>query len=203
MKNNYLRQAWLVIVLALCFGAVLAGVQISLQPRIDQNKLNETYEQIPELVRIRDDAHRTCRFPDKNRTRELLTDDGKIAYKAFSADGEHLGWVIKAAGQGFADRIELLIGLDAEAEIITGLYVLDQKETPALGSRITSPEWCSQFAGLTAAKPVLLTKAGPEAGRNDIKAITGATVSSRSVCEIVNAAVAEFRQRLPELKEKE
>lgn len=203
MKNNYLRQAWLVIVLALCFGAALAGVRISLQPRIDQNKLNETYEQIPELLRIWDDAGRTYKLAHEIRTRELFTDEGKIAYKAFSADGEHLGWVIKAAGQGFADRIELLIGLDAEAETITGLYVLDQKETPALGSKITSPGWLGQFAGLTAARPVLLTKAGPEAGKNDIKAITGATVSSRSVCEIVNAAVAEFHQKLPELKEKE
>ncbi|MCK4601110.1 MAG: FMN-binding protein, partial [Phycisphaerae bacterium] len=100
MKNNYLRQAWLVIVLALCFGAALAGVRISLQPRIDQNKLNETYEQIPELLRIWDDASRTYKPAHKNRTREFLTDEGKIAYKAFSADGEHLGWVIKAAGQG-------------------------------------------------------------------------------------------------------
>ena len=46
MKNNYLVQAWLVLALAVGFGAALASVQVALQPRIDENKRNETYEYI-------------------------------------------------------------------------------------------------------------------------------------------------------------
>ena len=49
-QGGYLRQAWLVIVLALVYGAALAGVQTTLGPRIAENKRNETYGVIPTLV---------------------------------------------------------------------------------------------------------------------------------------------------------
>ena len=203
MKKNYLIQAWLVLALAGCFGAVLAAIQVNLQPRIEQNKLSETYDQIPKLVRIWDEAGRFHIEADKDKTTEYVTDDGKVTYKVFGADGEHLGWVIRAAGQGFADRIELLIGLDAGCERITGMYVLDQKETPALGNKIVADKWRSQFVGRDARRAVVVAKTSPAAENNEIRAVTGATVSSQSVCDIVNRAVSEFRRRKSELKERQ
>jgi len=199
MKNNYLVQAWLVLMLAVCFGAALAGIEIALGPVIEQNKLNETYDQIPRLVKVSDNGKYVC--ADKGSTREFVSPEGKIAYKAFTADGRHLGWVIKAAGQGFADRIELLIGLDAGAEVITGMYVLDQKVTPALGSKITGAGWRGQFDGKSTLDEITVSKATPVG--SEIKAISGATVSSESVSTIVNKAVAEFRENIGRLKEKE
>ena len=196
MKSNYLVQAWLVLALAAGFGAALAGVQVGLNPRIEINKQNETYDQIPALV---------LGIERKNETvdvRELATDDGRIAYEV-SSGGVHVGWVIKAVGQGFADKIELLIGLDAPAGRILGLYVLDQKETPALGNRITEPVWRAQFPGLDAGKSVEVVKTTPAAGDNAVQAVTGATVSSLSVCNIVNQSVEQFRRDMGDLKESE
>jgi len=192
MKKNYLIQAWLVLALAVGFGGGLAGVQVALQPRIDENKRNETYDQVPNLVP----------GADKAATEPLVSADGKIAYKAI-AGGKHLGWVIKAAGQGFADRIELLIGLDSGAETILGLYVLDQKETPALGNRIVEKKWREQFAGLVAAGAVKVVKGSANRGRNEVAAVTGATVSSQSACDIVNKAVTEFREKMGQLEAKQ
>ena len=192
-KKNYLVQAWLVLALAVGFGAALAGVQVALKPLIDENKRNETYSQIPKLVP----------GADKAATVELVSADGKIAYKAI-VGSEHKGWVIKAVGQGFADKIELLIGLDARAERILGLYVLDQKETPALGNKIVELKWRGQFAGLAASNEVTVVKGKAASGdRNEVAAVTGATVSSESVCGIVNKAVAEFRKKMGSLKEKQ
>lgn len=195
MKNNYLVQAWLVLALAVCFGAALAGMQVKLQPLIEENKRNETYDQIPQLVP----------GADKGATEEYVSVDGKIAYKA-SAGGKHVGWVIKAAGQGFADKIELLIGLDPTAEKILGMYVLAQKETPALGNNIVKLDWRSQFSGLKGIDQVKVVKVAP--GRippekqkalhaaNEVGAITGATISSQSVADIINKAVAEFAGKM-------
>ena len=204
MKNNYLVQAWLVLMLAICFGAALAGMQVGLSERIDREKLNETYEQVHLLVP----------GADKDATREFVTPAERLAYEANDAQGGRVGWVIKAAGQGFADKIELLIGLDAESNQITGLYVLDQKETPALGNKIIEPAWRAQFAGLWFSGPVRVVKvplprtdAEAESLRkkNQVAAVTGATVSSVSVANIVNRAVGQFRGKLAgnELKEKE
>ena len=48
--GGYLRQAWLVLLLALLYGAALAGVQTTLGPKIAENKRDETYGVIPTLV---------------------------------------------------------------------------------------------------------------------------------------------------------
>ena len=186
MKNNYLVQAWLVLMLAMGFGAALAGMQIGVRDRISRNKINETYDQVPNLVP----------GADKARTEEWKAPDGKIAYKALDSNGEHLGWVIRAGGQGFADKIELLIGCGAKFRKITGLYVLDQKETPALGEKIRESAWRAQFAGRDVWRDVRITKTAVKEGDNEIEAVTGATVSSLSVCNIVNNAVTEFGNTL-------
>jgi len=186
---RYLVQAWLVLLLALGFGAALAAVQSRLGPRIEQNKRDETYDQVPRLVA----------GAVKERTRELKLKIGgeeRAVYKAFDGAGRHVGWVIKAAGQGFADVIELLIGLDRRGETITGLYVLENKETPALGNKIVEPAFRGRFRGKPTARPLKVTKKPPRAD-NEILAISGATVSSESVTRIVNAAVAEFKRALP------
>jgi electron transport complex protein RnfG len=90
--------------------------------------------------------------------------------------------------------------LNQQASTITGLFVLDQKETPGLGNFITSDElFLNQFAGLSADEPLLVTKADPSPGSTHIRALTGATISSESVAAIVNGAVANLREPIRQL----
>jgi len=189
-KGGYISQAWLVILLALLYGGALAGVQTTLGPIIAENKRNETYQVIPKLVP----------GADREKTVELtlIGADGKdhLVYKAMSSDGVHQGWVVPAGAMGFADRIELLIGLDAPCSLITGIKVLDQKETPGLGNFIAEEPFESQFAGKTTSEPISVVKTDPAAGSNQIRALTGATISSESVADIVNNAVANLREAI-------
>jgi len=188
-QESYVGQAWLVILLALVYGGALAGVQTTLGPRIAENKKRETYDVVPQLVA----------GADKAKTIELVveTETGREVrvYKASAADGDHKGWVIPAAGQGFADRIDLLIGLNADLSTITGLYVLGQKETPGLGNYITGEPFRSQFAGKPADpnRPLVVVKSDPQASC-EIRAVTGATISSESVSTIVNQAIANLKE---------
>lgn len=182
MKRNYLVDAWLVIVLSLAFGAGLAGVQAALKPRIEANKLNDTLAQIPRLVPGAEKGERT-------------EAGGAVVYRALDAAGQPVGWVVPARGQGFADIIEMLIGVDRELRRVTGLYVLDQKETPGLGDFITTENWRGQFKGKSLAQPLVVVKRKAEAD-GEIEAITGATISSDSVTGILNAALARFRASL-------
>ncbi len=184
MKGSYIGQAWPVIVLGFFFGAALAGVHAALSPRIAANRLNDTLSQIPALI------------PGATRGAPMEVGN-QIVYRALDADGSTVGWVLPAGGQGFADRIELLIGLDREARAITGLYVLQQNETPGLGNRITEKEFRQRFAGQSAQAPLSVVK-GRVGGAGEVEAVTGATVSSQSVVGIVNGAVAQFRRERPE-----
>lgn len=189
---SYLKQAWLVLMLAIAFGGALAGIQIGLGPIIEENKRNETYNQVPKLV--------AGAVKDKTQEQEI---GGRKVLKAIDETGRHVGWVLPAKGMGFADVIEVLIGLSADASRITGLYVLDQKETPGLGNKITfsggtkdAPLFLDNFVDRSAAEPLEVVKTRADYDRNEVQAITGATVSSVAVTGIVNKAVTEFRSAL-------
>jgi electron transport complex protein RnfG len=198
-QGGYIAQAWLVILLALLYGGALAGVQTTLGPIIEANKKNETYSVIPELV---EGAVKATKEEIKAGTLEITVvgEDGKKqkVYKAIGKDGELKGWVLAASGQGFADKIELLVGLSVDLSTITGMDVLSQKETPGLGNFIDEEDFRKQFAGKPATKPLLVVKTDP-VGDNDIRALSGATISSQSVADIINKAIENLRGPIGEL----
>jgi electron transport complex protein RnfG len=203
VKTNFISQTWLVLLLAICFGALLAGMQITLGPTIEANKINETLEKVPEMVF---GAAHAQELADRKQVVDVtpisvgVDKAGKtIRYSVFEAktEGQLAGWVVKTAGQGYADKIEMLIGLDPMIEKITGIFVLDQKETPGLGNKIVTDEWRSQFLAKSTAQPLATVKGKASAG-NEIDAITGATISSKAVTDIVNAAVHNLRNPLIE-----
>ena len=177
------------ILLALLYGGGLAIVQTALSGRIAENKRNETYSVIPMLVPGADRSKTTEVLVRGQHGREVWV------YRAIGADDSAVGWVIPAGGQGFADRIEVLIGIDVEASSITGLYVLDQKETPGLGDYITSEGFLQRFRDRPTERPLVVVKSDPAAD-NEIEALTGATISSESVSGIVNAALDDLKDPL-------
>lgn len=192
MKDNYLVQAWLVLTLSLAFGAALAGVQISLQPQIDANKIAETMSKIPAMV-----PGATAKQSRSEKIAIVKQGREKVyqVYRACDAQNQHVGWVISTSGQGFADAIELLIGVDAQARSITGLFVLSQKETPGLGNKIEAEAWRAQYVGKRTS-PALEVRKGGVAGAHEIAAIAGATVSSKAVTDTVNTTLSDLQGEL-------
>jgi len=183
--GSALLQAWLVIVLSLVFGGALAWMQLSLQPKIEANKLDETRARIPSLV------------PGADGGKEAQV-GGKRVFRAMKG-GEQVGGVVPGVGQGFADKIEVLIGLDKEGRTLTGIYVLDQKETPGLGNKIEEEAWRDQYKGKEVTPALQVTKGA--ASGNQIQAVTGATISSVAVTDIVNQTVGEMQPQLAQALE--
>jgi Na+-translocating ferredoxin:NAD+ oxidoreductase subunit G len=194
-KNSNLVQAWLVLLLALCFGSALAAVQVQLSDTIAANKLNETLEQVPAL--IWDEAPAPESVQITPGTLNVSKDGQASSYTLYrvAQDDVVAGWVVKASGQGYADKLEVLVGVDADVQKITGLFVLEQKETPGLGNKIIEPQWRGQFIGKGTDTPLEVIK-GKGEGPATIDAITGATISSRSITNIVNATIANLKGNL-------
>ena len=143
---------------------------------------------------------------------DLVVEDaqGTRVYRVYAAmakgeDGEArpIGWVVKAKGPGYADNIEVLIGLDRKIETITGLYVLAQNETPGLGNQIGRAKWRKQFRNKGLTSPLVVTKGEARPGTNEIQAVSGATISSESVCKIVNRAVWDFKRNVAKLRDEQ
>ena len=92
------------------------------------------------------------------------------------------GYVVEVSPSGFGGAIDMMAGINSAGEV-TGLAIITHAETSGLGSKATDPEWQAQFAGAT--DIVSVTKDG-----GTIEAITGSTITSRAVCDGVNAARA-------------
>jgi len=212
---KYIRQGWLVLLLAMAFGGSLAGVHIGLMDRIESNKKLEILKRVPQLVLGYDEVESKKIVPipakelvevaagdntagyEVSKPKELdLSGSGKyIVYKIRTAAGRKtVGYVVRIKGQGFADAIELLVGIRHDGKLIKGVYILDQKETPGLGDKITQRTFSRQFDDqpkglMTVVKDPSVRNQKNEDKDNRIDAISGATVSSRSVCEIINSAI--------------
>ena len=194
VQNNNLLQAWLVLTLAFLFGISLAGVQTVLGPVIEENKIRETMEKVPVVLIGESDsalAIEPLRIAVEKEGRSKFYN----VYEAAFDNGKRAGWVVKASAQGYADRIELLVGFDPAVQTITGLFILDQKETPGLGNKIVEEQWRSQFTGKSVDRDLEVVKGGVKE-LHEIDAISGATISSVCVARMINQTIADLGEEL-------
>ncbi len=102
-------------------------------------------------------------------------------YKGYRG-GKLVGFVAKGAAKGYGGEVKVLVGVDNSFRV-TGVRVLEHKETPGLGSKATEPSFLRQFEKLKV-DDLKLRKDGGK-----IDAITGATITSRAVTEATKEAV--------------
>jgi electron transport complex protein RnfG len=185
--KKFVQESWLVLVLGVAIAVGLGATQAALDPQIQRNKQADLEKAIFEVV------PNTKKFEQK--TAGLQT-----VYACLDDKGTLLGWALPASGFGFQDKISTVIGLNADGSRVTGLYILDNKETPGLGNIIEKAQWRGQYVGLDATTAVQVIKGKRKDVAHEIEAITGATISSNAVTKILNESVAQIRPKLAQLK---
>lgn len=116
------------------------------------------------------------------------------AFVGFDEKGARTGVAVEAAEPGFADLVLLMVGFNPDTRAVTGFVVLGQKETPGLGDKIKRDTvFVTQFRGKVA--PLKGSK-NETADASTVRTITGATISSRAVIQIINNAVALWQPRV-------
>jgi electron transport complex protein RnfG len=174
------------IVAALTIIGIIAGGSLSLvnnwaAPKIAANQKAET-ERAIYLVHL-----------DGKRYEEIKN-SGFEVYKVFNQADSSVGYSLVYSGNGFQGKIKLMIGLAEDLNKITSIEVLEQSETPGLGTKILEPPYKDQYKGLTPTPSIKLVKGVEPSNPNEVKAITGATISSRSVVAIVNEGVSKLKE---------
>ncbi len=94
-------------------------------------------------------------------------------------------------GSGLWGKITLLVAYDLAQNTVLGIDVLEHSETPGLGARIEEEKFRAQFRGLAARHGVRAAKIKFKEGEFD--GVSGATLTSKAVEEIVNAAIRKIR----------
>lgn len=123
-------------------------------------------------------------------------------HAGYDVSGELVGFAIEAAGMGYADTISILYGYSPDAETIVGIQVLASKETPGLGDKIeTDPNFLENFVALDVrldasgrelVNTVETVKSGAKTEPWQIDGITGATISSQAIGDILANSTARW-----------
>ncbi len=119
-------------------------------------------------------------------------------YVGYDDSGKLAGIAIEASGRGYQDIINVLYSYSPDKACINGFKVLESKETPGLGAKIASdPGFLDNFNDLDVAldpttdKPaheIVTVKHGTKSEPWQIDAISGATISSKAVGNIIRVS---------------
>lgn len=106
-------------------------------------------------------------------------------------DNNTIGYVISIIVQGYGDKMVVVAGIDSDGTLISA-NVREHSETPGLGSKVAEQPFLSQLNGINKEDNIRVVKTKVGTHREEINAVTGATISSNAVVGAVKEAIAVF-----------
>ena len=136
---------------------------------------------------------------DFEQVKDVKTDNSKGVkvseiYEAKDASGNTVGYTLKVLPSGYGGTIELMVGIDSANGQVSGINVVSNSETAGLGAKATDPEFSDQYKGKPLEELSVLKNGTP--GDTEIKAISGATITSTAVTNGVDAAIEVYNNSL-------
>jgi electron transport complex protein RnfG len=147
---------------------------------------NITKSKIEEQVRLAQEQALREVMPMEiaDRLEPVKKDEVTQYWKAFKGDNPQTrGYILIVRKYGYSSVIETMVGMKKDGTI-TGLRVLSQNETPGLGAKIKEPFFTKQFMNRGVSEL--------ELSKNNIHAITGATISSRAFLDSIKSSGIEM-----------
>ena len=190
------------LVATLAVAGALAGLLIVLvnqhtKPIIDKYKAEQlqkaVYEVLPGVERYNTfylvDNALSMNLPEGAKESEY-----KRVYVGYDNSGKVNGVAISRGESGFQDVVQVIFGFDPNNGKLLGMKVLDSKETPGLGDKIFKDmAFVDQFFAKPDT-PLIAVKPGAGKGQpGEIDTITGATISSKVVIDIINHGLEEWK----------
>ena len=190
----FFNESWLLIVSSFFFGLILAVTNAAWQPRIVQNEIDK-FNNLAGAMLSQAESFETALADAqiKSAKGKLIKTEIK---KALDANGQLCGWAFVCQGPGFADNIKLVLTIDAGFDKLLGYGVLSSNETPGFGDKIKNDYFKDQFIDAPATKLELLKTGEASVIDSNIIAITGATIRSQAVVDILNTYISQDRDLL-------
>jgi Na+-translocating ferredoxin:NAD+ oxidoreductase subunit G len=129
----------------------------------------------------------------------LPGDSAVTVYRVFANEQPVAALFVVSARDGFTGPIKLLVGIAASGAL-TGVRVLEHKETPGLGDLIDSSrsDWIQQFSGRSLGNPEVSRWAIRRDG-GDFDQLTGASITPRAVVKAIKETLLYFQTHRDEV----
>jgi electron transport complex protein RnfG len=163
--NKLLKMVIVLACICIVSALSLAWVYSITNPRIKEYEKKDLLNSLNKTI------------PEATRFEEEVKEQRWNAYK----NNDLIGTVFKVTGKGYGGPIQILFSLDNNKNI-TKVIIVNQNETPGLGTKITEKKFLDQYTGKNKGE-VALKKDDMLNGKID--AITAATISSRAVTNAI------------------
>ncbi|MFH1852191.1 MAG: RnfABCDGE type electron transport complex subunit G [Candidatus Neomarinimicrobiota bacterium] len=182
--NTSTKMIVVLTIIAALSGSVLSMWDGVTAPRIEANRLKVLKQAISRVL------------PAYERYDEVQVREDITLYVGKDAADNTVGVAFKAKGNGFSPDLTLMVGITPNFGELTGIEVLEQTETPGLGNKIEEDWFKGQFKGLItdAQKAQVVKNVKPADPTRGIQAISGATISSKAVVDIIWKQIAVVRE---------
>lgn len=129
----------------------------------------------------------------------LPGNDPAVIYRVFAGSEPVAALFAVTARDGFSGPIRILIGIGVDGTI-TGVRILQHRETPGLGDKIESArsDWVFQFDGRRMGDPIA-TGWAIEVDGGDFDQLTGASVTPRAIIKAIRDTLIYFESHRDEL----
>jgi len=163
-------------------GGLLASLDSITAPKIKKFRLQELKAAIANVL------------PEYDYYEEIAQGQTVLYVGKKKGQDEPVGVAFRIIGSGFQGKISIMVGIEPSFVKLTGIKVLEQVETPGLGTKIvydpskkSDPLWfSSQFKGrVTSPFMTVIKNVKPEKS-TEIQAISGATITSKAVVRMLN-----------------
>jgi len=186
------KTAKMIIVLTVITGlsgAILSSWDSITKPKIEYHKLQALKAAISDVL------------PQYDYYDELEVEGTTLYVGKLENQDIPVGVAFKTEGSGFQGNISIMLGVDPTFTSLTGLKVLEQIETPGLGTKIVedpsnkeNPLWFpEQFVGVNLFPQITVVKNVKPSTPTEIQAISGATISSKAVVQILNKNIKNIK----------
>lgn len=182
----------LAVIAAICTSLVAITWQLTAE-RIETNKKEWLERSLqPALAGLFFDSSVTESMLMIPPPHELPGSGTAIIYRVYAGEKPVAALFVVSARNGYAGPIRLLIGIAMDGTV-TGVRVLEHRETPGLGDRIeiTKSDWVLQFDGHSLQDPEPARWALKGDG-GDFDQLTGASVTPRAIVNAIRQTLTYF-----------
>ena len=122
-----------------------------------------------------------------------LVNNNNISYYEYSVSGEISAYAFPVEGKALWGTVDAYAAVNKDVTELLGVDFIRHSETPGLGGRISEDWYKEQFRGIdiSGTSPYFIYR--PQSGGN-IDTITGATLTSVSVRDMINSSVDTFKE---------
>jgi electron transport complex protein RnfG len=171
-----LKLGLILLIFCAVASGILAFVNSKTQPVITARKLLEEEQTRKDLLPLAKTFELKKAEADSNFVYYIAKDDAENT----------IGYSFIAAKSGYSSVVKSMVALDKDYKVIN-MKVIDQNETPGLGTNCATKDFPNRFKGLGLDE----IKVDKDGGK--VASLTGATITTRAVTNSIRDAITTLK----------